>query len=356
MAGNIFTPLCSEPPPIPSRSEHPVSRQSVRSRAAPLDDPRRIPLGSPTECPLQTNKFYANMLLGDQSNAVWTHPYSISWAKGRGNARSWGLSISHIERHQLALGPVQSNGAVQYFINPIGIQSMILSAAELEPSCVLTTDSPSAFSVNVNLSSGAGCPPLITFPLLQGMGFITGLYKCCRPLIQSSVFFRELTPCGQLRNITSKFRVVLEDGATWLVYLTPCGGNAQETLTMTNSTTLQGRDRFGGMIQVAKVPRGTSEDVYDCCAGTYAASCEISAEVTGDVCRYHLTWMKSGLQNALLMYVDRRSQSAKLTHSGSPCHIMQAPSTATPSRPCETCIFRPPPRVWPSRSWPTVGR
>ncbi|KAF1813085.1 endo-1,3-beta-glucanase [Eremomyces bilateralis CBS 781.70] len=300
MAGNIFTPVSSESPPIPSRSDHPVRRDGVFTRSAPMDDPRQIPLGSPAEYPLQTNKFYANMLLGDRSNSVWTHPYSVSWAKGRGNAKSWGISISHIERHQLALGPLKPSGAVQYFINPVGIQSMILSATELDPSSVLTTDSLTAFSVNVNLSQ-AGFPPLITFPLLQGMGFVTALYKSCRPLIQSSVLFRGMEPAGSLRNITSKFRAFLEDGSIWMIYLTPYGGH-RESLSMVNNTTLQGRDGFGGMIQVAKLPKGASEEIYDTCAGTYAISCDLSAEVSDDNCQYHLKWTKSGLQNPLLMF------------------------------------------------------
>ena len=50
--------------------------------------------------PIGTNKFYAGFFLGAQSNAVWTHPYSLAWSKGVGNAKSWGLSASYIEPDQ----------------------------------------------------------------------------------------------------------------------------------------------------------------------------------------------------------------------------------------------------------------
>jgi endoglucanase Acf2 len=51
---------------------------------------------------------------------VWTHPYSVCWAKGAGNAKSWGLSISQVDREQLAFGPATPSGASQYYINPVG--------------------------------------------------------------------------------------------------------------------------------------------------------------------------------------------------------------------------------------------
>lgn len=90
---------------------------------------------------------------------------------------------------------------------------MLLSASELNSATSLTTDSLDAFSVNANLAPSAGAAPIITFPLVQGMGFVTGVYKQCTPLIQSSVFFRELTAVGTIDNgATTKYRALLEDG------------------------------------------------------------------------------------------------------------------------------------------------
>lgn len=121
MSPNIFCPI-DDPLPIPIRGDHPVPRKGICTRTASVDDPHpTTPLvQQPPDDPLQTNKFYANLFLGAQSNSAWTHPYSVCWAKGTGNARSWGLNISHIEREQLAFGPATSTGAAQYFINPIG--------------------------------------------------------------------------------------------------------------------------------------------------------------------------------------------------------------------------------------------
>lgn len=46
----------------------------------------------------------------------------MCWAKGGGNAKSWGLSISQVDREQLAFGPATPSGASQYYINPVGKQ------------------------------------------------------------------------------------------------------------------------------------------------------------------------------------------------------------------------------------------
>ena len=83
--------------------------------------------------PTETNKFYANFFLGTQSNAVWTHPYSLLWSQGGGNAFSYGISITHDEASQRAYGPNASANPVEFYVNPIGIQSLIFSAAELGP-------------------------------------------------------------------------------------------------------------------------------------------------------------------------------------------------------------------------------
>jgi len=228
---NIFQPMIDEPPCISTREDHPVSRKGICIRQGLIGDPHEPPIiPRPPPYPLETNKFYANLFLGEQSNSVWTHPYSLCWAKGSGNAQSWGVGISHIEREQIALGPPTSTGASQYVINPIGIlllplmleayltthtgiHSMILSAHELGRSTSLTTDSLQPFSVNANLAPATGTPQIMTLPLVQGMGFVTALYRACTPLIQTSVFFRELRPAGIISGgITSKYRVTLEDG------------------------------------------------------------------------------------------------------------------------------------------------
>jgi endoglucanase Acf2 len=120
MAGNIFVPISNDPPVVPRQPTHPVSKYAVRSRTTPVSDTRQRPLGLAPQTPLQTNKFYANLFLGEQTNSAWTQPYSLWWSKGRGNANSWGMSITHTEKSAIAYGPNNSYGACNYFFGPIG--------------------------------------------------------------------------------------------------------------------------------------------------------------------------------------------------------------------------------------------
>lgn len=235
---------------------------------------------------------------------MWTHPYSVTWSKGNGNALSWGMAISHIDANQRAFGPQNTaiNGhPVQYFINPIGIQSIILSATELGPSTVLTSDTLLAFSANANLSPDPGSSTQIKFPLVQGMGFVTGIYSNLQPAIQSSVFFRSVVPVGSPRPGVFKYRIMLEDGKSWLLYARPDSGQDPRLLLESN-TMLRGPPNWSGTLQVAKNPNGADgETIYDASAGVYATSAIVSGSAFGGIGSYQLHWAKSGSASGTLV-------------------------------------------------------
>lgn len=284
-SANVFVAIAIDAPPaqIQSRSDHPVAQLGITNQTNPVE----------------TNKFYANLFLGGQSNAAWTHPYSVSWSKGTGNALSWGLAVSHIERSQLAWA---SGDPPEYFANPIGLQSIIFSAAELGSSTTLTTDTLEAFSANVNLVPSRGADPLISFPLVQGMGFVTGLYNGATPYVESGIFFRTLTYVGQVNYVTYKYRIVLEDSTNWLLYATPTGSLGAPPFTLQNSTLIKGPANFYGTIQVAKNPANTSgEASYDASAGSYAITATISGSIDNGSGSYTLAWTKGGIQNQTLI-------------------------------------------------------
>ena len=262
---------------------------------------------APQNGPLSTNKFYANFFLGNQNQGVWTHPYSLTWSKGRGNLKSWGMAVSHIDANQRAYGPQDSKipgSPVQYFINPIGIYSIILSAVELGSSTVMATDSLQAFSVNASLSPQADSASRITFPLIQGMGFATALYRNLMPTIQSAVFFRNFVQVPRPRGGVFKYRITLEDNKLWLLYATPSNGQDPK-LKLVSNIQIQGLRDWNGVIQVSKNPTGANgESVYDASAGVYPRSGAVSANVVETTGTYQLSWTKGGLANgpSLLMY------------------------------------------------------
>lgn len=142
------------------------------------------------------------------------------------------MAISHTERSQFAYGPDPSNP--QYFISPIGIQNMALSAAELQQGTVMTVESLKAFSVYANFAPTAGSRVVMSVPVVQGMGFITAVYDNAQPILSSGVFFRSLQYAGSVQNanITFKYNTQLEDGSQWLIYVTPLAADGVPPLTL----------------------------------------------------------------------------------------------------------------------------
>ncbi|KAH8666616.1 family 81 glycosyl hydrolase [Xylariales sp. PMI_506] len=269
---------------FPVRTDHPVPRTGINGTG-----------------PLQTNKFYANFFLGSQSAPTYVHPYSVAWAKGKGATSSWGLSISHIEASQRVYGQVSSNtNAVSYFLNPVGIQSIVLSAVELGSTTSLTTDSLEAQSVNVNLLASASGPPLITFPLVQGMAFVTAIYRGSTPSISSGVFFKTVTKSntGPKSGVT-KYTIYLEDGTIWHVYAYSPSGDAFN-LQVTNNGNAQASQPFHGVIQVAKDP-GNAEATLDQTSGAFPTAVALSGSTSGTQGTYTFTYTNGGIPNTQLM-------------------------------------------------------
>ena len=206
------------------------------------------------------------------------------------------MSIQHTEASQRAFGPPNTaipGSPVQYFINPLGIQSLIMSATELGPSTVLTTDTLGTFSVNGNLQPQAGSTSSIKFPLVQGMGFVTAIYTNLQPTIQTGVFFRNVVSVGSPQSGVFKYRITLEDGKNWLLYAMPITGQDPKLMLVSNIL-LRGPTHWHGTIQIAKNPAGSSsESIYDHCAGVYATKASINGYVRGNVGAYQLSWTKA---------------------------------------------------------------
>ncbi|KAH8719479.1 endo-1,3(4)-beta-glucanase 1 precursor [Phaeosphaeriaceae sp. PMI808] len=256
------------------------------------------------DVPIQTNKFYANFFLGGQGNPVWTHPYHLVWAKGLGQTGSYGMAISHTERDQFAYGPPEAGNKPQYFISPIGIHHMVLSAADLGSDTVLSIEEVKAFSVYVNLAPSKTSRAVMSLPVVQGMGLITAIYNDTKPIIRSGVFFRTFDYVESVSKGTFKWRITLNDNSHWLFYVTPLSSIGVPPFTLTNSSTIEGSPRFFGILQVTKNPAGPAEEeAFDMAAGAYAMNATISGSVDGSAGSYTLYWGKGGVQSkALLMY------------------------------------------------------
>lgn len=219
------------------------------------------------------------------------------------------MAVSHVDPIQRVFGPRVDDipgSPARYYINPVAIQSIIISAAELGNSTILTTDSLQAFSANANLLPKAGSSSKITFPLVQGMGLVTGVYTGLQPVIQSSVFFRSVSFGARSPAGIFKYQITLEDNKSWLLYATPRNGQDPQ-LSLVSNTELRGVMNWYGIIQVAKNPAGSSgEYIYDTAAGVYPTAMDLTASTFSHTGTYEFRWRKAGLTGAsepqLLMF------------------------------------------------------
>lgn len=278
------------PPQFSSRPDHPVPRTGIQTKE-----------------PLQTNKFYSNLFLGNQRDPVYTFPYSVSWVDGTGVSGSHGMAVSHIEERQRQFGPPKFNVPASYYINPIGIQSMIISARELGQGTKLTLDSITSSSIRAHLSSNMSSEPLISFPLIQGMAYITAEYNGAMPLVQTGVFFRNVTRATQKpKKDVTRYSFVLEDGTTWRLYGYKTKGDDLDLQVLNNGVALSAKP-FYGVIQVVKEATtsdsGEESKFLDQGAGIFPITMKLSGNVNGASGSYEFDYEKGGHPDGeLLMF------------------------------------------------------
>ena len=207
------------------------------------------------------------------------------------------MSVSHLEERVLAFGPKNTKipgEPVEYYINPVGLQHIILSATELDESSTMIVDEPRAFSAHAVLKRSGGSAQEIRFPVVQGMGYVTGVYNDLQPIIESGVFFRKVVNAGSPKPGIFKYVATLEDDTHWVLYAAPTNGK-DPNMKLVSKTSLRGPHGFTGSIQVAKNPAGKSgEKFYDNSAGVYAIAGHVNGSVTGDVGTYSMSWTKAG--------------------------------------------------------------
>ncbi|KAK3949215.1 glycosyl hydrolase family 81-domain-containing protein [Pseudoneurospora amorphoporcata] len=320
--GDLFsTPITSDlslPACLQTQPDHPAPRKGIKQSQ---------------EGAIPTNKFHANFFLGSQSSSVWTHPYSLQWPKGQGDSGAWGLAVSHVDASQRFFGEKDPNGsrAARWFASPVGRADVVLSEEELEKGNAtggveLTTQDVKEHSVRMQLSAGGGVR--LEAPVVQGMGMVTALYKQGTPVIKSGIGWSMVTKAmGVMKTGVVKYRLVMHDGATWLLYAT--GGDVSAIkrgelggldLDVQGNNTAVAKGSFTGMLQLAKLPGGgngtegaaDAEKLFDAACGTYATGVELSGSVDGQKGRYTFHFQKEGLasNSGLVMFALPHHQAS----------------------------------------------
>ncbi|AQZ15120.1 hypothetical protein BZL39_H04980 [Zygosaccharomyces parabailii] len=271
-----------EPPSVFGRSINPLS---------PAD-------GVSNDGPIETNKFYTNLLIGTQGSAVFVYPYSL-WKYS--SSYGTGFAVQHTTSSQYSFGDDDSEGNSEYLVNPLGIAHCILSATSFDSSMTMEIDEMTFSSVKVKLAEGSSTSDYLEIPLVQGMGFSTGVYHGgLIAKIASSVGFSAVTEesSTNLPEGVLKYRIALLNGVTWLCYVVNPSGTMESSFSMevTSTYTIEAADSIDGLIiQLAVAPESTDLDkFYDEAAGMYPTDFQVSGISDGTTATYEFSYNTEG--------------------------------------------------------------
>lgn len=229
--------------------------------------------------PVQTNKFYANMLLEKRTLYAYTQPYSLWWT-GTDVDGFCGLAVSHEDANRREFGPDAGANPVRYFFSPAGVMNVCLGASWGVPP-TFSTNSWGPLSVNAVLRQNSA---EVVYPLCSGMGFVTGIYTGTAPVVGSQVGFKSVTEGVRVRNGLTRVCATLENNTIWLIYVSlPNGGQAQ-VAQQDHQHIVVHNTESNIVVQVAKVD-GSAQDwlpVVDSAAGAYPTQVTLDGGVTSD--------------------------------------------------------------------------
>ena len=142
------------------------------------------------------------------------------------------------------------------------------------------------------------------------MAFITGIYSGLTPSLQTVGHAILSFQKTILSGANTKYKVSLNDGTTWLIYVFPSGGS---TFSLSQSgSALVGSGQLNGYIQIAKVPIGdtSSEAVYDASSGTYVTAMTLFGSTSGSTGTYGYNFTTGGVSKPVLHFALPHHQAS----------------------------------------------
>ncbi|KAK9451564.1 endo-1,3(4)-beta-glucanase [Limtongia smithiae] len=246
---------------------------------------------------IPTNNFYCNMFLEDQTQPAYMYPYVAFW--NRGSSGFYGLGVSLTSSSQRVYGPDASANPVEYYYSPTS-QMLSLSAVEFDSDMTMSLSDPEVMSVTLALTADTstyGSGHYISVPLVQGAGFVTGVYNSLTPRFDSTTGIASLSAATSPRSGMKKYKVVLSDGTTWAIYATVPSGQSFD-LTLTSSWTIEAAQACTGVVvQIAKIVSGSST-AHDNHAGMYPVGVTLHGTAYGKAGEYDIKYAPSGSNNA----------------------------------------------------------
>ncbi|CAH2355446.1 endo-1,3(4)-beta-glucanase 2 [[Candida] railenensis] len=274
-------------PQVSANSGSPLSSSDIFSKPISSSEPlplfpRRQHNLKPKGCSegnesIQTNNFYNNLCLEDQSFPIWTLPYSLWFSKDPSQG-DIGFSFNHTEANQRVFGPDPNSNPAQFYFNPPRIKSWYFATADINAREEVQLENHNKLSVIAKWNG-------MTFPLVHGMGFVTAIYEQGKvPVIGSQVGIQDFRKVGN-----GKYRAMLFNQVVWTIYVSGANGNADLSLRDPQHIV---SDRVNGSCTI-QICRGES-NFYDETAGCYPISCNLSGSVDGSRGQYKFLYNLKG--------------------------------------------------------------
>jgi endo-1,3(4)-beta-glucanase len=223
--------------------------------------------------PIQTNNFYNNLCLEDQTFPVWTLPYSL-WASRDPGQGDVGLAFNHTDANQRVFGPEPNANPAQFYFNPPKIKSWVFAVDNINANEEIRLENHQKMSVKAKWNG-------MTFPLVHGMAFVTCIYdNRRRPVIASQVGVQDFRKVGH-----GKYRAQIFNQVVWSIYVL---GSVE--LSLQDPQHIVGSNDSGCVVQIC---RGESKH-YDDVAGAYPTSSHLSGCVDGSIGQYKFTFALEG--------------------------------------------------------------
>ncbi|CCH42381.1 putative secreted protein [Wickerhamomyces ciferrii] len=279
---NLFSAIDTQSPP-----------NIFKREALPLELPEGV---ESDDKPIETNKFWGNLILSKQTDGVWTYPYGFF----KSVTDYYGFAVSHTNSSQYVFGNYDSDGTAEYYFNPIGLGSFIFSAKGFtEDNLGMDISEMKSMSTLVTLFNNQSSPDsdFIDLSLVQGMGFATAVYNGnLTPLLNSNVGFAKLVQetSTSLDSKIQKYRASLNNGVDWLLYVTLPSSSTDFKLSATGSFAITGSKAVDGLIIQVAVAPSSNEAYYDQAAGTYVTDATVQGSSNGVSANYQFKYATKG--------------------------------------------------------------
>ncbi|EEB05645.1 endo-1,3-beta-glucanase Eng1 [Schizosaccharomyces japonicus yFS275] len=235
--------------------------------------------------PIETNKFYANILLGDRTSFIYADPLRLWWQSSSSSVS--GMCVAHTDDNQRVFDT--SETVPQYYFEPIGLCSLGFGATGITSTVAPEVDEIDQMSARISFEWDSSS---MSMNVVSGMAYATAVYDNAVPILFSSTYYFSSVEQISFRDSAEKYRIELSNGNVWLVYVF---GNAL-SLESTSTQVLTANDTFTGFIQIAKIPSGsaTAEAVYDKHAGNYITGATVTGHTEDSKALYSLNFNTVG--------------------------------------------------------------